>query len=156
MTDSATLRAMAEEIVAGVTREYGDECFIGGGYAPGEALRSAITSAILSSKSSWAKEKAELVRQLAEVDRLVFEHLGTKPPDIDWPWHLRVYRESVARHRSRHASRPVAEDRKHPSHVTRFSDSSLYDEVCINCGATDNVPGEWGELAKPCPVTVKE
>ena len=22
-------------------------------------------------------------------------------------------------------------------HVTRFSDSSLYDEVCVNCGATD-------------------
>ena len=22
-------------------------------------------------------------------------------------------------------------------HITRFSDSSLYDEVCINCGKTD-------------------
>jgi hypothetical protein len=20
-----------------------------------------------------------------------------------------------------------------------------------NCGATDHVPGDWGELAKPCP-----
>ncbi len=38
----------------------------------------------------------------------------------------------------------------HPSHVTRFSDSSLYDEVCINCGATDGL-GTWGELSKPCP-----
>ena len=25
----------------------------------------------------------------------------------------------------------------HPSHKTRFSDSSLYDEVCIYCGITD-------------------
>ena len=32
-------------------------------------------------------------------------------------------------------------------HVTRFSDSSLYDEVCINCGATDT----GGSLDKPCP-----
>ena len=26
------------------------------------------------------------------------------------------------------------------NHVTRFSDSSFYDEVCVNCGETD-----WGE-----------
>ncbi len=40
---------------------------------------------------------------------------------------------------------------KHPSHRTRFSDSSYYDEVCIYCGAHDEVPGGWGRLAKPCP-----
>ena len=40
---------------------------------------------------------------------------------------------------------------KHPSHVTRFSDASSFDEVCVNCGATDEVPGGWGKLAKPCP-----
>ncbi len=40
----------------------------------------------------------------------------------------------------------------HPSHVTRFSwDASTYDEICVNCGATDQVPGGWGELANPCP-----
>jgi hypothetical protein len=40
---------------------------------------------------------------------------------------------------------------KHPSHVTRFSwGASTYDEVCVNCGATDQVPGGWGELANPC------
>jgi len=39
----------------------------------------------------------------------------------------------------------------HPSHVTRYSDSSFYDEICIHCGATDRL-GSWGELAKPCPV----
>lgn len=39
----------------------------------------------------------------------------------------------------------------HPSHVTRFSDSSMYDERCVNCGATDQVPGGWGRLAEPCP-----
>lgn len=25
----------------------------------------------------------------------------------------------------------------HPSHKTRFSDSSFYDEICTLCGATD-------------------
>jgi len=25
----------------------------------------------------------------------------------------------------------------HPSHKTRYSDSSLYDEVCVACGAND-------------------
>ena len=28
--------------------------------------------------------------------------------------------------------------------------ASRYDEVCVNCGATDQVPGGWGELAEPC------
>lgn len=40
----------------------------------------------------------------------------------------------------------------HPSHVTRYSDSSLYDEVCVNCGATDR----GGKLAEPCPKPAKE
>ncbi len=43
------------------------------------------------------------------------------------------------------------EEQKHPSHVTRISDASTYDEVCVNCDATDQVPGGWGDLAKPCP-----
>jgi hypothetical protein len=30
-------------------------------------------------------------------------------------------------------------------------DASTYDEVCEVCGATDRVPGGWGELAYPCP-----
>lgn len=39
----------------------------------------------------------------------------------------------------------------HPSHVLRFSmDASTYDEICVNCGATDEVPGGWGKLAEPC------
>lgn len=39
----------------------------------------------------------------------------------------------------------------HPSHVTRMSwDASSYDEICVNCGATDQVPGGWGKLAEPC------
>ena len=41
---------------------------------------------------------------------------------------------------------------KHPSHKTRFSwDASTYDEICELCGATDQVPGGWGDLAYPCP-----
>ena len=39
----------------------------------------------------------------------------------------------------------------HPSHKTRFSDASTFDEICVNCGATDEVPGGWGNLALPCP-----
>lgn len=35
----------------------------------------------------------------------------------------------------------------HPSHITRFSDSSLYDEKCVNCGATDAYSGT---LDRPC------
>lgn len=39
----------------------------------------------------------------------------------------------------------------HPSHVTRISmDASTYDEICINCGSTDEVPGGWGRLSQPC------
>lgn len=41
-------------------------------------------------------------------------------------------------------------DRLHPSHVTRASDASTYDTICINCGAHDQTPGGWGDLAKPC------
>ena len=37
----------------------------------------------------------------------------------------------------------------HPSHKTRYSDSSVYDEVCVYCGATD-ASGSVG-LKKPCP-----
>lgn len=45
-------------------------------------------------------------------------------------------------------------DSLHPSHVTRMSDASTFDEICVNCGATDQAPGGWGELAKPCPKPV--
>jgi hypothetical protein len=43
----------------------------------------------------------------------------------------------------------------HPSHVTRFSDASTFDEICVNCGATDNPMGVRGEgplgdLIYPC------
>lgn len=37
----------------------------------------------------------------------------------------------------------------HPSHKTRYSDSSIYDEVCIYCEATDG-RGDNG-LKVPCP-----
>ena len=40
------------------------------------------------------------------------------------------------------------EDNK--GHITRFSDSSMYDEKCVKCGATDAV---WDKgLNKKCPV----
>ncbi len=34
-------------------------------------------------------------------------------------------------------------------HITRLSDSSVYDEVCINCGATDARNDD--RLNQPCP-----
>lgn len=37
----------------------------------------------------------------------------------------------------------------HQSHSTRYSDSSLYDEVCKKCGATDANGDE--RLNRPCP-----
>jgi len=40
---------------------------------------------------------------------------------------------------------------KHPSHVTRISDASSFDEICINCGSTDVAGGGWGALGQPCP-----
>lgn len=42
------------------------------------------------------------------------------------------------------------EDRRHPSHITRSSDASSFDEVCTLCGATDITGGGWGRLALPC------
>lgn len=41
----------------------------------------------------------------------------------------------------------------HPSHRTRFSfDASSYDEICMDCGFTDEIGG-WGKLALPCPMS---
>lgn len=42
-------------------------------------------------------------------------------------------------------------DQRHPSHVTRMSDASSFDEICTVCGARDIAGGGWGDLAKPCP-----
>lgn len=43
------------------------------------------------------------------------------------------------------------QDGLHPSHVTRFSDASSFDEICVNCGETDIAGGGWGRLCLPCP-----
>lgn len=40
-------------------------------------------------------------------------------------------------------------NRLHPSHVTRFSDASSFDEICVNCWATDR-GNTWGQLRYPC------
>lgn len=47
-------------------------------------------------------------------------------------------------------------DRVHPSHVTRDSDASSFDEICVNCHATNEVPGGPGQLAFPCSKPVGE
>lgn len=43
------------------------------------------------------------------------------------------------------------QDRLHPSHMTRMSDASSYDEICVNCGSVDRAGGGWGALSRPCP-----
>lgn len=48
-----------------------------------------------------------------------------------------------------HSNRTAAPTGDHPSHKTRSSDSSLYDEVCVYCGATDG-RGDHS-LKRPCP-----
>lgn len=47
-----------------------------------------------------------------------------------------------------------AHEKDHPSHNTRFSDSSLYDVVCMLCGATD--ARNDVRLRYPCPCAPKE
>lgn len=37
----------------------------------------------------------------------------------------------------------------HPSHDTRISDASSFDEICNNCGETDGI-GTFGKLVDPC------
>lgn len=44
-----------------------------------------------------------------------------------------------------------SEDKLHPSHKTRFSDASSFDEICVLCGARDISGGGWGLLKYPCP-----
>lgn len=44
---------------------------------------------------------------------------------------------------------------RHPSHRTRFSDASSFDEVCVLCGARDAL-GTWGTLALECKATDDE
>lgn len=39
----------------------------------------------------------------------------------------------------------------HPTHVTRSSDASTFDEVCINCSAKDYTAGSCDALERPCP-----
>lgn len=50
---------------------------------------------------------------------------------------------------------PHMPDECHSSHDTRSSDSSLYDSVCKNCGATDFSGGGWAALRFPCLPMVK-
>ena len=45
----------------------------------------------------------------------------------------------------------------HVSHThLRESDASSFDTVCRGCGATNQVPGGWGELRFPCPANKTE
>lgn len=59
---------------------------------------------------------------------------------------------ALARYHSRTGRVPAADAR---GHRTRISDSSLYDEVCLTCGATDaRAPND--RLSAPCPRAVPD
>jgi hypothetical protein len=60
----------------------------------------------------------------------------------------RKRKEIDAQFMAAHTLAPVDVTMGNNGHQTRFSDSSLYDEVCINCGGTD---GRDGGLDRPCP-----
>jgi hypothetical protein len=47
-------------------------------------------------------------------------------------------------------------DKCHPSHKTRSSDASSFDEVCTVCGCTDIAGAGWGKLKFPCNPVKKE
>lgn len=49
-------------------------------------------------------------------------------------------------------SSPYLTDPFGPGHLIRFSDSSLYDEICVRCGATDG--RHDARLEKPCPMAL--
>lgn len=76
-------------------------------------------------------------------------------------WDTRPKRKSVpspeavralGRYHSRTRRVPAAD--RH-GHRTRMSDSSVYDEVCLTCGATDaGAPND--RLSAPCPQAVPE
>lgn len=68
--------------------------------------------------------------------------LHTKPEYS--PWEFGQLRELLA-----DAHGEAFSGSTHPSHETRISDSSYYDEVCKKCGATD-ARGSVG-LMFPCP-----
>jgi len=54
-------------------------------------------------------------------------------------------------HPMRKTASPASEvEGCHPTHSTRSSDASSFDEVCTACGATDIAGGGWGKLAEPC------
>ena len=52
--------------------------------------------------------------------------------------------------------KPEWPDELHPTHITRISDASSFDEICVNCGATDIAGGGWGKLKEPCKAVKHE
>lgn len=46
-------------------------------------------------------------------------------------------------------------DERHPTHRTRYSDASTFDQVCVLCGARSITGGGWGDLKFPCSGTAE-
>lgn len=80
--------------------------------------------------------------------QLLYDNGIASNPAVDDEWILNKIAELVSKSRTNEQSKHA--NALHPSHVTRMSDASSFDEICVNCGATDEVPGGWGKLAEPC------
>lgn len=94
MTSDTSLRAMAERVLVDV----GNGCY------PKDA--GALATALLTSQSSWAKEREAMERKLAEADAVIAHHLGDGPR-IDTHPHIFDARE---RHASRSRPSPRTTD----------------------------------------------
>ena len=104
--DSATLRAMAEKALE--LCDEAEKYFINP-FNVSTRLHNhmrVLANTLLVSQSSWAKEKAELERQLAEADRTIWHDHAIKTPD-DAPDHYDLYEQRIVEAIERHTSRPV-------------------------------------------------
>jgi len=102
---------------------------------------------LLKEATTALAEAARLRALLEQVNHTVTLHGHV---DRDTPLHQRIVAATALK---------VTEQRagtKHPSHETRSSDASTFDEVCIKCGAKDIAGGGWGKLAEPCLATASK
>lgn len=107
-------------------------------------------------RAEWSNEA--LLFELANIikpnlpwaDDHFLERIGGDPlnPGVqwaNWPWASSADRHRADPHKDWDGKGP------HPSHLSvRSSDASTFDSICDDCGATDQVPGGWGKLTKPC------
>jgi hypothetical protein len=104
------------------------------------------------------KQIEVLKRATADLERAVKDHDSKKAIPYGWIHNMQEPFESIKANvcRINGAVLVRANDAEqqgpHPSHKTRSSDASSFDEICVNCGATDNPHGKDNpKWAQPCP-----